>query len=171
MGLGRNMAFRKEEFYRVNGFDGIKSIIGGTDDLLVQRMVQDSKVVLTLDSHTHVESIPKSSWRDYLNQKTRHYSVASFYPRGVMFEEGVRWLLHVMFWVFFTISVIYDPVLALVMLGMAFAVRIISINIVADRLGKRFNHLYLPLVDLLYSIFLPLVGLRSRLVKNIKWTN
>jgi len=171
MGLGRNMAFSKDEFDRVNGFSGIENVIGGTDDLLVQKMVPKAKVALSLESTTHVESLPKTNWRDYISQKTRHYGVAKLYPRKIKIREGLRWALNVLFWIFFTLSVIIYPIQAFVLLGMAFVLRIISINIVADRLGKRFNHLYLPLVDLLYSIFLPLVGLRSRLVKNIKWTN
>lgn len=169
MGLGRNMAYKKLAFIQVGGFEGLENTTGGDDDLIVQRIVKDSNVRMALSPNAHVPSIPKKNWKDYFAQKTRHYSVGKHYPAWVKWSEGFRFALHFLFWVLFALSLTAHVGIAMVIWGASFVVRGISINIVAHRLAKRFNHLWLPFVDLVYSVVLPLVSIRSQLIKNVKW--
>ncbi len=169
MGLGRNLAYRKSLFEKVNGFEGIQNVTGGDDDLLVQKMARVDRGSVVLSQNSWVESIPEEKWSSYFSQKTRHYSVGKYYPSWVKRSESLRWFFQILFWVLFALSIPINASIALLIFAFHYTIRIISINIVADRLEKRFNHLWLPFVDLVYSVVLPIISLRSLLVKNVKW--
>lgn len=169
MGLGRNMAYRKSVFESVNGFSGIEHVTGGDDDLLVQRMAKHQQASVILSKESLVETYAKTSWSTYLNQKTRHYSVGKYYDSKVKRRESIRWSVQFLFWPLVILNLVLNPLLGASIFVLSYFVRIISINIVANRLEKRFNHLWLPFVDLVYAVLLPLISLRSLVIKNIKW--
>lgn len=169
MALGRNLAYKKSLFEHVGGFGETKHVTGGDDDLVIQRMLKTNNFSLALEKNAPVDSIPETSWSSYFKQKTRHLSVGKHYPNWVKRRESFRWTIHTGMWLTFFVSLFQIPVTAVVILALTFILKAISINIVADRLEKRFNHLWLPFVDLIYAVLMPLIGLRSLLVKNIKW--
>lgn len=82
---GRNFAYRRSTFMRVNGFDGIDHFQGGDDDLLFQKFKSLKLIVryeLTKEAHTLSE--PKSHFIDWLKQKKRHQYSGKFYPSNVI---------------------------------------------------------------------------------------
>ncbi|MEQ9231629.1 MAG: glycosyltransferase family 2 protein, partial [Cyclobacteriaceae bacterium] len=169
MALGRNLAYKKSLFENVGGFGKMAGITGGDDDLLIQKMISSDNFTMAFSPASRVDSIPKTTWSGYWKQKTRHFSVGKFYPPKVKRAESFRWFLHTGMWLAFFPTFIANPFLATLILTFTFVIKAISINIVADRLEKRFNHLWLPFVDLVYAVLMPVIGLRSLLVKNIKW--
>ena len=169
MGIGRNLAYRKESFEAVGGFLGVQAVTGGDDDLLVQRMANAKNVSVILSDQSHADSIPKKDWRSFLKQKTRHYSVGKYYAIKATKRESFRWSIQFAFWILFVAGLTIAPTLSLGIWAVSFVIRLISFNIVADQLAKRFNPQWVPFVDFVYAVFLPLVSLRSLLVKNVKW--
>lgn len=77
-----NMAYRKETFKQVNGFDAIDHFISGDDDLLLQKVVQQKKweirAVISPSSFTYTK--PVESWKKVLEQRARWGSKGAFYP-------------------------------------------------------------------------------------------
>ena len=74
MGIGRNMAYRKQLFFDNNGFSNILNIEGGEDDLLINKMVKGNKtsVVISRESMTESSIINRfSTWR-FLKSKYMH---------------------------------------------------------------------------------------------------
>ena len=169
MGLGRNLAYRKSGFNEIGGFGFHRQIMGGDDDLLVQALFKKENYKLILSEESRVESIPKTDWSAYFRQKTRHFSVGKFYPIGVRKRETMRWIFHLFFWILSFISMYINLAFGLSILILTLLVKGLSINIAAQRIGKRFNPVWLPFVDLLYVVILPLISLKSLLSKNIAW--
>jgi cellulose synthase/poly-beta-1,6-N-acetylglucosamine synthase-like glycosyltransferase len=79
MGVGRNLAYTKDLFFKVGGFKNHYSIASGDDDLFVNQVanVQNTLVVNTPDAHTISE--PKTTWKDWFVQKRRHFTTTPFY--------------------------------------------------------------------------------------------
>ncbi len=169
MALGRNLAYKKALFEEAGGFGDSRGVTGGDDDLLIQRMISSDNFTLALSPGSRVDSIPKTTWAGYWKQKNRHLSVGKFYPSAVMKSETFRWFLHIGMWIAFIPALLTNPLISALILAFTILIKAISINIVADRLEKRFNHLWLPFVDLAYAVLIPVIGARSLLVKNIKW--
>jgi cellulose synthase/poly-beta-1,6-N-acetylglucosamine synthase-like glycosyltransferase len=169
MALGRNLAYRKSLFLDAGGFGAEAKTMGGDDDLLIQRLATPSNVNICLTHASHVVSIPETNWTTYFRQKTRHFAVSSSYNQSAKMSETWRWLCHLGMWILFIPGLLVDWQLTVVFFVGSCLIKTISINIVADRLGKRFNHLWLPFVDLTYVLVMPLIRLRSLLVKRITW--
>lgn len=169
MALGRNFAYRKSRFNENNGFGQHANLTGGDDDLLIQALLKKANYKLILSEKSRVDSIPKTKWSAYFRQKTRHFSVGKFYPLWVKRMEAYRWTFHLLFWILSFISIYLNFVFGLSIFILTLVIKGLSINIVAKRIGKRFNPIWIPFVDLLYVVVLPLISLRSLLSKNITW--
>lgn len=81
MATGRNLAYRRTAFVEAGGFEPIKHITSGDDDLLLQQIAKRTKwgIKYLISAKTFVETAPQATWTDFLNQKSRHTSAAFYY--------------------------------------------------------------------------------------------
>jgi glycosyltransferase involved in cell wall biosynthesis len=79
MGVGRNLAYKKEHFFNANGFVEHMKIMSGDDDLFINRIAtgQNTQVVISPESFTY--TAPKKNYVDWFEQKRRHVSTAKYY--------------------------------------------------------------------------------------------
>ncbi|MBP6558612.1 MAG: glycosyltransferase, partial [Flavobacterium sp.] len=85
MGVGRNMAYKREEFFKVRGFMDHMKIRSGDDDLFINQAAtkENTTVCYIPDSFTYSE--PKTSFKDWFTQKRRHVSTSKHYK---MFDRN-----------------------------------------------------------------------------------
>ncbi len=88
MGVGRNLAYRKEVFFRHKGFSAHNHIPSGDDDLFINRVANRDNTALVLDKEAFTLSIPKKKWGDWWKQKQRHFSTAKYYKPGIAFSSA-----------------------------------------------------------------------------------
>jgi cellulose synthase/poly-beta-1,6-N-acetylglucosamine synthase-like glycosyltransferase len=79
MGVGRNMAFKKELFHSVNGYTSHSNLLSGNDDLFVQQVDDKSKIGIATAPSSVMWSSPVTSFGDFFRQKKRHISTATRY--------------------------------------------------------------------------------------------
>ncbi len=79
MGVGRNLAFKKQAFARTGGFAAHQNILSGDDDLLVNAAANSKNTVCCLHPGAFAYSPAKPSWPDWLRQKRRHLSASPAY--------------------------------------------------------------------------------------------
>lgn len=79
MGVGRNLCYDRELFFRIGGFKSHYHVIGGDDDLFINEVAGKTKmqVVISHDCQTH--STPKESFAAWFLQKRRHIETSSRY--------------------------------------------------------------------------------------------
>ncbi len=79
MGVGRNLAYHKDLFFKIGGFKSHYSIASGDDDLFVNQVANSNNtwVVSTPDSQTISE--PKHTWSAWFTQKRRHFTTSGMY--------------------------------------------------------------------------------------------
>lgn len=82
MGVGRNMAYRKDFFFAQNGFKSHQHIPSGDDDLLVNHGANADNTAVVIDPRAYTWSEPKESWSSLFRQKRRHQSTAHFYSKS-----------------------------------------------------------------------------------------
>ena len=99
MGVGRNLAYTSNEFYRQSGFASHLHIRSGDDDLFINKAAnkQNTTVSLHLDSITR--SIPKKTFRKWFDQKRRHVSIAGHYKKSHRLVLGLFYLSQLLFWI------------------------------------------------------------------------
>ncbi|PWU04001.1 MAG: glycosyl transferase family 2 [Bacteroidetes bacterium] len=82
MGVGRNLAYKKDVFFRNKGFSAHNHIAGGDDDLFINMAAREDNTSIIIDKEAFTLSVPKKSWAEWIKQKQRHFSTAKYYrPR------------------------------------------------------------------------------------------
>lgn len=79
MGVGRNLAYRKDEFFKVNGFIDHMDINSGDDDLFINHIADNINTDICISPFSFTKSLPKNSFKDWFRQKRRHVSTANRY--------------------------------------------------------------------------------------------
>ena len=80
---GQNLAYRREVFYEVGGFEQVRHRISGDDVLLLQliRRLKAWKIVFSTSPETFVVHPPSRSWKSLFNQRQRWASNAPVLAR------------------------------------------------------------------------------------------
>lgn len=99
MGVGRNMAYTRVLFDRVNGFNGLTATASGDDDLFVQKVIGKADISVVLDGSSYTWSHTPESWKDWWKQKRRHYSTGSKYSPKTLWILGVFMSSKFLFWI------------------------------------------------------------------------
>lgn len=107
MGVGRNLAYRKELFFRNKGFSSHNQLPGGDDDLFINRVATKENTAVVLDKDAFTLSEPKTSWKTWRSQKTRHYTTSKFYKSSHKFLLGLFSFSHFIFYPLLVISIIF----------------------------------------------------------------
>ncbi len=89
MGVGRNLAYRKNLFFQNKGFSSINHIPSGDDDLFINQVASKKNAAVSLDTGSFTLSMPKKSWKDWKRQKNRHYSTGKFYKTSHQVLLGI----------------------------------------------------------------------------------
>lgn len=170
MGVGRNLAIRRNIYDR-GYLKSIGHLTGGDDDLMVNHLANSQNTRLVYAKASQTTSWPKSSWRAYIRQKVRHMAAGRHYHKKDQTLLAVFTLSFLFGWIFLFLSLVsaLNPYLILT----AFGLRSLSFYTIFARVGQKFDaHLKiwaLPFLDLCYSIYYPVVGLKALATKNIRW--
>ncbi len=79
MGVGRNLAYHKSEFYKTNGFIKHMHIRSGDDDLFIQEAASSKNTAICIDEDSFTISEAPQTFTEWFRQKRRHVSTASHY--------------------------------------------------------------------------------------------
>ncbi len=124
MGVGRNLAYKKEVFFRNKGFSAHNHIPSGDDDLFINRVANRKNTALVLDKEAFTLSIPKKNWGDWWKQKQRHFSTAKYYKPGHRFLLGMYAITHFLFYPLFIWSLfVFDWRIVLAAFGLRFLIQ------------------------------------------------
>lgn len=97
MGVGRNLAYKREEFFRVNGFINHMSVRSGDDDLFINQAAKGSNTTVCYTPDSFMVSEPKKTWKEWFNQKRRHVSTAKLYKGFDKFQLGLYYFSQLSF--------------------------------------------------------------------------
>jgi glycosyltransferase involved in cell wall biosynthesis len=89
MGVGRNLSYKREIFFRNKGFSSINQIPSGDDDLFINKVATKNNTAIVIDPQAHTLSEPKRSWKEWMRQKFRHYTTSKYYKAKHRFWLGL----------------------------------------------------------------------------------
>ncbi|NCA79670.1 MAG: glycosyltransferase [Sphingobacteriia bacterium] len=157
MGVGRNLAYKKELFYRLKGFAGILHVASGDDDLLVNEAATKSNTRIETEAKSITLSVPKRSFFDWISQKQRHLSASQLYTHKSKALLGIEPISRCIFYLTFIVLMFLLPMQFLLCLIALFLVRyivqLLIVNISAKKLKERHFFLSLPFFDIILPLF------------------
>ena len=173
MGVGRNLAYKKSLFFASKGFASHMHVLSGDDDLFVNENATPVNTSISINREAFMLSEPKKSFAAWVRQKKRHMGAGKLYKaehKRMLTVEAVSAIL------FYSSLILilclgYNKELLLA-LGL-FLVRWIVQLIVYHKPFKRFMGgdmlWYLPIIDLVYYIYLVIFGLVGTFIKTTQW--
>lgn len=100
MGVGRNLAYAKKEFFDANGFINHIQVRSGDDDLFINQVASKNNTSVCYSKNSFTESIPKTTFKDWFKQKRRHISTAKHYKVIHKLLLSIIYTSTLLFWVF-----------------------------------------------------------------------
>lgn len=79
MGVGRNLAYKKSEFFKVNGYIKHMKIKSGDDDLFINQASDRTNTASCYSPKSFTISITKQTFKEWLQNKRRHIWTAKYY--------------------------------------------------------------------------------------------
>lgn len=107
MGVGRNLSYKKDVFFRNKGFSAINHIPGGDDDLFINKVATKKNTAIVIDKEAITLSIPKKTWKQWYRQKKRHYSTAQYYKPQHKFLLALYATTQFLFYPLFILTIIF----------------------------------------------------------------
>lgn len=106
LAFGRNLAFTRDMWDRVGGFEAHLDVPSGDDDLWLQEAVKcGARVAAKTSQSAQTASEWPATWRLWRRQKTRHFTASPSYPWRVK----VRLLLPGLGWGLLVAGVVHNP--------------------------------------------------------------
>ncbi len=173
MGVGRNLAYKKELFFKHKGFSGHYHIQSGDDDLFVNYAATRTNVAVVIDPESFTYSVPSEKFSQWKMQKQRHLSTAPFYKASTRFRLGYYYLVQYLFWLLFGSMFIF-PEFSFIALWV-FSLKMIFQFVIFNKAMKQLNEKdLLPLLlilDILLLFLYPYFHLTKKISKPNKWKN
>ncbi|MFT3901696.1 MAG: glycosyltransferase [Niabella sp.] len=98
MGVGRNLSYKRSLFLNNKGFSASNHLPGGDDDLFINKVATSKNTAIVIDPEAHTISKPKKTWRQWRQQKARHYSVSKYYKGKHKWLLGLYSFSHFLFY-------------------------------------------------------------------------
>ncbi len=167
MGVGRNLAYRRQLFFDSKGFAPILHLQSGDDDLFVARNANWHNVRVEYMADSKTVSEPKKSLSSWLYQKRRHLSTSPYYAFPIRFKIGLEVLSRTLFflslialWIFAPLAIALGATLLYVL---RLATQLTVLNLSSSLMKER--HFYTtPIVA---DILLPLFSLKEMLANSV----
>lgn len=167
MGVGRNLSYKKDLFFRNKGFSSINHIPSGDDDLFINKVATKRNTAIVIDKDAVTLSSSKKTWKDWMRQKRRHYTTAKYYKPRHKFLLGLYSFTQFVFYPLLIISAIfYDWRLALGLLGVRLIIQAVIFYKAMKKLDESDLWPWFLFFDLwmlvYYIIFLPSLWKKPR---------
>jgi cellulose synthase/poly-beta-1,6-N-acetylglucosamine synthase-like glycosyltransferase len=171
MGVGRNLAYKKDLFMENKGFFGYQELIGGDDDLFVNKHANSRNTIAASGSHARTESIPKTNCSAYWRQKTRHLYIGKFYSlktKMLLAIFNISWILTWILGIWCILAGVNVYWIAgSLLLREIFLMS--TLFLATKKFGIAFEIAGVIFVDLIFTIYYIFVGTKALFVKTISW--
>lgn len=171
MGVGRNLMYRKDVFFRLSGFKKHYHISSGDDDLFVNEAAHSSNTSIQTDVASHVFSLPKKSFIDWFRQKKRHFTTSPHYKFIHKLLLSLFPLSLLLFLVSGIASVVLNKYILITLL--LFGIRMLLQLAIFSRsmrvLGDKDLLIWAPFLEFILLVLHPAIHVSNKIVKADKW--
>lgn len=173
MGVGRNLAYSKELFFKMKGFSTHYHINSGDDDLFVNTAATGSNTNISSKSEAITYSKPKTSFKDWCFQKARHISTAPHYT--IASKARLFFVFFAQYFFYFSLIPLFFQINTMVVFGIIYFVKtiifLICLNKAAKKLGEKDLLIRGIFLELILLFIYPIFQLTKLRYKTAKWTN
>ncbi|MCU0423742.1 MAG: glycosyltransferase [Bacteroidia bacterium] len=171
MGVGRNLAYTKELFFKHKGFAKHQHILSGDDDLFVNQAATSQNVSIQIHPDTFTLTDAKKTFSEWRRQKTRHMSTGKYYQTKHKRLLGTYYLSLFLYYSFTTAALLLNFLMWPYILGL-FLIKWLTQTIIFYNSGKKLQSQSLAFgilfYDILYVLYIVIFGTTGLFTKNRK---
>lgn len=171
MGVGRNLAYKREEFFKVRGFIDHMKIRSGDDDLFINQAAEKKNTAVCYIPDSFTYSKPKTSFTDWFIQKRRHVSTAKHYK---IFDRNQLGIFYVSQLLFFIVAIVllafqfqWIVVLSIIIFRYIFAW--VTLGFAAGKLKEKDVMYWFPIIEIVLIVTQLNVLITNTFSKPIHW--
>ena len=171
MGVGRNMAYKREEFFKVRGFMDHMKIRSGDDDLFINQAATANNTAICYSPESVTFSKPKTSFKDWFKQKRRHVATSQHYKS---FDKTQLAIFYVTQFLFIILPIVllafqFQWIIVLSLIGFRYLFAWLSLGFAAGKLKEKDVMYWFPIIEI-FLIFTQLnVMLTNSISKPVQW--
>ena len=175
MGIGKNLSYRKELFYRNKGFISHYTTSVGDDDLFVSQVATKRNTKALIDAENAILTTPTRSFKLWMRQKSSRYSTIPKYSARARFSLGLFYLSQLVFYASFITLLCIEPAFALsfgavyyipflvFFFLLRYGTQLFIYHKASKRLGEKGLLPGLLVYDLLFTLLTPWLRLMGRM--------
>ena len=171
MGVGRNLAYTKTEFFAAKGFSKHMKIKSGDDDLFINEVANKNNTTICFSKNSHTVSSPKTNFKAWILQKRRHISTAMHYKPIHQFLLGFYFISKIAFWmlgiVLLSFQFQWEIVLLLLFLKLTILYTVIWTS--AKKLDEKDLILVAPFLELFLIFIQMFIFIKNLISKPSHW--
>jgi len=151
MGVGRNLAYKRDEFFNVNGFIEHIQIRSGDDDLFINQAANKNNTTISYTPESFTYSKPKETYREWFTQKRRHISTAEHYKFFDKMQLGLFFISQLFFFilVILLLAFQFQWIAVLAILATRYTVAWTVIGFSAGKLKENDIKVWFPIVEII----------------------
>jgi len=175
MGVGKNLSYRKELFYRNNGFISHYTTTVGEDDIFINQVATKKNTEVLIDAENAILTTPTNSFKLWMRQKSSRYSTVSKYNPRARVSLSLFYISQFLFYVSFIAllclppafhivngAAFYIPILVFFFL-LRFGTQFLIYSKASKRLGEKGLLPGLIAYDFLFAFLTPWLRLMGRM--------
>jgi len=173
MGVGRNLSYKKDLFFKNKGFATHYHITSGDDDLFVNQAANKGNTTVIIHKDSFTYSVPAKNFKEWSRQKIRHLSTSGLYTNSsrnrLLFQHAANYL----FWALAIVA--FTRVDWILVTGSVFLLKSTVQFITLYKGGEKLDEKDIIPAFLLFEFLLlflyPAWHLNRALFKSAKWKN
>jgi hypothetical protein len=155
MGVGRNLGYKKELFYKEKGFSKHYHITSGDDDLFINQACNKENTNIIVSYNAITYSITKKKLSDWKRQKQRHLTTSPYYSSSSKVKIALGYASQYGFHLLFLSLFLFKTTLIAAIVG--FILKISLQMIIFKKASKKMNEMDLWAFSFFYEVVLLIV--------------
>ena len=150
MGIGRNLGYKKDEFFNVNGFISHIQVRSGDDDLFINQVSTSKNTAICYSPESFTYSEPKKSFKGWFTQKRRHVSTTKFYKTFDRFQLGLFYVSQLLFLILAIVLLAFQFqwIIVLSLVGFRYLFTWITLGFAAGKLKEKDVMYWFPIIEI-----------------------
>ena len=171
MGVGRNMAYKREEFFKTNGFIEHMKIRSGDDDLFINEAATASNTTICYSQESFTFSKSKTTFTEWFKQKRRHVATAKHYKLFDRLQLGLFFLSQILFILlpFILLAFQYQWIIVVCLIGFRYVFTWISLGFSGGKLKEKDVMYIYPLLEIILILTQLNVFFTNVFSKPVQW--
>ncbi len=171
MGVGRNLAYKKDVFFDNRGFIDHMKIRSGDDDLFINQAAngENTAICTTPESFTYSEA--KKTFKSWFAQKRRHVSTAQYYKTFDKTQLVMFYATQLLFPLLAAVLLIlqFQWIYVAAIIGFRYLVAWLVMGFSAEKLKEKDTIYFYPIIEIALILVQLNVALSNIFSKPVHW--